>query len=122
MRRLLLYLSCFGMIFWSNPTTYLPDGTPISEHDRQEITTHLYVGHSPIGPWSNFADVLYGEEMWVGIVEPEHYFTGYCELYGMESAWAVPMFSGPAPIPEPPPDPIPEPPKRGKGWGKGGKH
>ena len=109
-----LTLPCIiGMIWWSLPGYKFPSGTPISEAERQEIVTHLFIADSAYGPWAPFVDVRYGEETWVGSVLPERYFSGYCELNGLESNWDGPVFSGPAPAPEPPP------PTKGKGkkWG-----
>ena len=110
---------CAGIIWWLNPTNYLPSGELISEYDRQNITTHLFIGDEYYGPWQRFADVPYGEQQWIGYVAPAKYFKGYAELRGIESNWSGPVYSGDAPLP-PPPEPIP-PPKPGKGWGRGGK-
>ena len=120
MKFILIAFICFaGLIWWLNPTHYLPSGELISEYDRQNITTHLFIGNTDMGPWQPFSDVPYGEEMWIGYVAPMKYFKGYCDLYGIESNWSGPVYSGDAPLP-PPPEPTP-PPKSGKGWGKGGK-
>jgi hypothetical protein len=107
-----IFLSFVGMIYWLNPTTYsYPVGELISEADRQEIVTHLYIGDNAAGPWVSFVDVPYGEEMWVGNVPAAKWFCGYCDLYGIPSDWSGPVYSGDAPVPvPPPPEPTPPPP------------
>lgn len=79
-------------MFWTNPY-YYTDGIPISEHDRQEITTHIYICHTQLGPCEEFVSVPYGEELYHGYLPQGYYYKAYVDLYGHISEWNTPTYN-----------------------------